>query len=106
ARWIALIALSLHPLLLDFSIAARGYGLSMTLFTWSLYFCLNRRGILAGMLLGLAVSANMTIAFPALALLVATLAAGKGNIRARLRTMAALAIPCAAVFVLICYSPL
>lgn len=37
-RWIALLAISLHPLLMDFSVAARGYSLSLALFVWAVYF--------------------------------------------------------------------
>jgi hypothetical protein len=72
-RWIALIALSLHPLLFDFSVAARGYGLAVTLLVWAVYFCWRRRDALAGVLLGLGVSANLTIAFPAAGLILCPL---------------------------------
>src|ERR1022692_4332728 len=63
------LALGLHPLLLDFSVAARGYGLALALLIWAIEYALRGRRHVAGVLLGLALSANFTIAFPYLALL-------------------------------------
>jgi len=68
-RWTAFALFCLYPLLLDFSIAARGYSLSLAFFVWALYFCLERRYWLAGLLLGLSIAANLAILFPVLALL-------------------------------------
>lgn len=68
-RWTAFALVCLHPMLLDFSIAARGYSLSLAFFTWALYFVLERRYLPAGFLLGLSIAANLTILFPALALM-------------------------------------
>ena len=68
-RWAAFALICLHPLLLDFSIAARGYSLSLAFFAWGLYFCIERRYLLAGVLLGLSFAANVAILFPILALL-------------------------------------
>src|SRR5262249_8766234 len=62
--------------------------------------------ILAGVLLGLAVSANMATAFPALALFISTLVVEEGGTKTRLQSFAAQLIPCAAVFASICYAPL
>jgi hypothetical protein len=77
--WMQLVAgavLVLHPLVLDFFVAARGYGLALGLFTCSLYYVvayfvkgfdllyLSRAGIFAG----LAIGANLTILVPAAAL--------------------------------------
>jgi 4-amino-4-deoxy-L-arabinose transferase-like glycosyltransferase len=70
-RWAAFAAICLCPFLLDFSIAARGYGLSLAFFVWALYFCLERRYLPAGILLGLSIGANLAILFPVLALFVA-----------------------------------
>jgi hypothetical protein len=67
-RWAAFALFCLHPGLLDFSIAARGYSLSLAFFVWALYFCLERRYLLAGALLGLSMGANLAILFPVLAL--------------------------------------
>jgi hypothetical protein len=72
-RWSAFALFCLHPLLFDFSIAARGYSLSLAFFAWGLYFAWERRYLVAGVLLGLAVTANITIVFPVLALFVIVL---------------------------------
>ncbi len=42
-RWITILTLSLHPLLLDFSVAARGYGMGLAFLVWAVYFCMDRR---------------------------------------------------------------
>ena len=67
-RWATFALVCLHPLLFDFSIAARGYGLSLAFFVWALYFCRERRYMFAGFLLGLSMGANLAILFPVLAL--------------------------------------
>jgi hypothetical protein len=46
-RWAAFALVCLHPLLLDFSIAARGYSLSLAFFVWALYFCMEKRYLAA-----------------------------------------------------------
>lgn len=68
-RWTTYVLLCLYPMMLDFSIAARGYGISLAFFVWGLYFCLERRYRLAGCLLGLSIGANLAILFPVLALI-------------------------------------
>jgi hypothetical protein len=68
-RWAMFLALGLHPLLLDFSVAARGYGLALALLIWAMEYALRGRRHAAGVLLGLALSANFTMTFPYLALL-------------------------------------
>jgi hypothetical protein len=68
-RWAMFLALGLHPLLLDFSVAARGYGLALALLIWAMEYALRGRRHVAGMLLGLAISANFTMFLPYLALL-------------------------------------
>jgi hypothetical protein len=67
-RWAAFALFCLNPLLLDFSIAARGYSLSLAFFAWALYFCMDRRYLPAGFLLGLSIASNVAILFPVLAL--------------------------------------
>lgn len=75
-RLLALALLTLHPLVLDFLIAARGYGLAMALFVWALYCAVSwlikgqelKWLRLAGVLAGLSVAANLTFAVPAAAL--------------------------------------
>jgi hypothetical protein len=69
-RWAAFALICVCPMLLDFSIAARGYGLSLAFFVWALYFSFERRYLLAGFLLGLSIAANLGILFPVLALFV------------------------------------
>jgi hypothetical protein len=100
-RWIALLAISLHPLLMDFSIAARGYSLSLALFVWAVYFSGRGRHVLAGVLLGLGVSANLSLAFPALGAMLAAFV-----VAPRVRSFCATAIPAATVFFIICFAPL
>jgi 4-amino-4-deoxy-L-arabinose transferase-like glycosyltransferase len=69
-RWAAFAVVCLCPMLLDFSIMARGYSLSLAFFVWALYFCLEQHYLPAGFLLGLAIASNLTILFPVLALMV------------------------------------
>jgi hypothetical protein len=68
-RWTVFALFCLHPVLFDFSIAARGYSLSLALFVWALYFCFDRRYLRAGFLLGLSIGANLSMLFPVLAML-------------------------------------
>jgi hypothetical protein len=70
-RWAAFALICLHPLLFDFSIAARGYSLSLAFFVWALYFCITCRYLPAGILLGLSFASNVAILFPILALFAA-----------------------------------
>lgn len=94
-RGIALLAFGTAPLLLDFSVAARGYGLSLALLVWAIYSCVTshskRHDVCAGVLLGLSLAANFNIAFPALGLI----AFRRGSL--------ALILPAAAIFGTICY---
>jgi len=71
-RWTAFAAVCLHPLLMDFSIAARGYSLSLALFLWGVHFAWDKRYLAAGVLAGLAIASNLTIVFPVLALIIAS----------------------------------
>jgi 4-amino-4-deoxy-L-arabinose transferase-like glycosyltransferase len=70
-RWAAFALVCLNPLIFDFSIAARGYSLSLAFFVWGLYFCMEKRYLAAGALLGLSFASNVAILFPILALLAA-----------------------------------
>src|SRR5262249_27918122 len=70
-RWIAFVSIGLHPLILDFSVAARGYGISLAFLVWAMVLAMRERYLWGGALLGLAVSANLSVAFPALALICA-----------------------------------
>jgi 4-amino-4-deoxy-L-arabinose transferase-like glycosyltransferase len=78
--WTSLLAvalLSLNPFVLDFMVAARGYGMGLGLWMWalalvyeqlSLPFPQPRRLLLAGSALALSVTANLIFAPPAAAL--------------------------------------
>jgi len=105
-RWMALIAFGLHPLLLDFSIAARGYGLSLALFIWAIYFFLRGRDILAGALAGLAIAANLTLLYPAAGFVLCPLLLRRGDIENRIQGSLRLAFTLIAVFGAICYEAL
>jgi hypothetical protein len=69
-RWTAYLAVGLHPLLLDFSMTARGYGLGLALLVWAIHALQKEREVRAGVLLGLGIAANLTIAIPGVALVV------------------------------------
>jgi hypothetical protein len=69
-RWTAFALFCLSPILLDFSIAARGYSISLAFFVWAIYFCTQQNYLPAGCLLGLSFAANLAIFFPLSALIV------------------------------------
>ncbi len=69
-RWAAFAMVCLCPMLVDFSIMARGYSLSLAFFVWALYFCLDQHYLPAGFFLGLSIASNLTILFPVIALIV------------------------------------
>lgn len=75
----ALALMVLNPLVLDHLCLARGYGVGLTFFVWSLYFSLrylqDRKGselIFAGALIGFSLAANLTFAIPGAALALMT----------------------------------
>jgi 4-amino-4-deoxy-L-arabinose transferase-like glycosyltransferase len=102
-RWVALVVFSLNPLLLDLSVAARGYGLGLALLLWAIYFSIRGRDFGAGVLLGLSVAANLTMAFPAVGVIACPLLLGEGNPEMRTRRILTLAIPAAAMAAVISY---
>ena len=67
------LLLAANPLILDALVMARGYGLALALFAWSLLLgieSLERRTLpLAGILAGLSAAANLTFLIPTIALL-------------------------------------
>jgi hypothetical protein len=105
-RWIALIALSLHPLLLDFSVAARGYGLSLALLTWAIYFFIRERDLISGALLGLSISANLTILYPAVGLAICPFLLRRGDSEKRIQNCLTMAFTAVGVFGAICFATL
>ena len=73
-----LLLLTLNPFLLDFMSAARGYGLALGMFLWAFVLICRQLAssagrslplVAGGFLLGLAVTANLTFAYPAVALI-------------------------------------
>lgn len=76
-RWAALLAIGAHPLLMDFSVAARGYSLAITCLVWAIVFSMRGRTVVTGLLLGLGISANLAVALPALGLLLSRLASSR-----------------------------
>ena len=87
-RWGAFAVVCTCPMLLDFSIMARGYSLSLAFFVWALYFSIDGRYLPAGFLLGLAIASNLTILFPVLALLAVVAILDR-----RIKPLLSLAIP-------------
>jgi len=74
---LAVAALSLHPFVLDFMVAARGYGMALALWMWALAVVLDMLSsdkaepgelVQAGVALALAVTANLVFVLPAAAL--------------------------------------
>ena len=105
-RWTVYIAIGLHPLLLDFSVAARGYGLGLALFACATYLALNHRPIAAGFFGGLAISANLTLITPLTALVLAGFFQTEDAWRSRARQASMLALPAIFTAAAICYLPL
>lgn len=76
------VLLSLHPLVLDYLSAARGYGMALAFWMWSLEFLLDgRRLSLAGVCLGLSPAASLAFLWPATALGIALVAARRASIQ-------------------------
>ncbi|MEK7753337.1 MAG: glycosyltransferase family 39 protein [Acidobacteriota bacterium] len=72
---VSVAALALNPLVLDYLSAARGYGMALGLFLWAVEFLLRyfdqarpEHLYRASLALGLSVAANLTLAFPGVAL--------------------------------------
>lgn len=65
---VSVVGLAIHPMLLDFSVAARGYSMSLALLVWACVAMIRRRRIAFPVLLALAVCANLSSAFPAAAI--------------------------------------
>lgn len=102
-RWSALLGISLAPLVLDFSVAARGYGLGLALLVWAIYFSIEGRDVSAGILTGLSVAATFNLAFSAIGLAVFPLVRDGGKLSARVPRGLAVALPALGVFLAICF---
>jgi Dolichyl-phosphate-mannose-protein mannosyltransferase len=105
-RWIALIALSLHPLILDHSVAARGYGLSVALLVWAIDFGMARKYAICGVLAALALSASLPIIPAVIGLMVAILTIEQGSLKDRLKAFAVMAAPFQATVIAINFGAL
>ncbi|HUA83953.1 MAG TPA: hypothetical protein VMB85_08850 [Bryobacteraceae bacterium] len=105
-RWLALVALSLHPLLLDFSIAARGYGMALAFLVWAMFFAMRRGYFASGAMTGFALSANLTAAFPVAGLFAAMLLLDPVSLKDRLRNFAVMLAPAETIFLAICFGAL
>lgn len=101
-RWAAFAVMGLHPLIFDFSVAARGYGLAMALMVWALWAAMNKRPGAAGILMGLSISANFTFAAPCMGLLAATFLLADGSWIRRLGRAAQMSLLAAATVLAIC----
>ncbi|HEX5323916.1 MAG TPA: hypothetical protein VFW40_09030 [Capsulimonadaceae bacterium] len=102
-RWITLLGVGLAPLMLDFSVAARGYGLGLALLTWAIYFSMRGRDFTAGVLAGLSIAATFNLAYPALGLIACPVALGRGRIAMRFRRSLAVAAAAGGVSLAICF---
>jgi hypothetical protein len=96
-RWVALVAIALHPLLLDFSVAARGYGLGLTLLIWAMYFATRGRSVLSGVCVGFAIAAQLSMAPAAVAMLAALVL-----LHRPVRTLVEITIPAVSIASAIC----
>lgn len=101
-RWVAFIAIGLHPLMFDFSAAARGYSLAMALVVWALLAGITQRYKTAGILAGLAIGANFSAVIPALGFLTACLVLGEGPFTRRLRRTVGMGLLAAAPVLIVC----
>lgn len=87
----SVVLLASNPLILDHLSIARGYGLALGLFVWSLHCSIrhldnpsNLNALFGGgVLLGLSVAANLTFTIPGLGLVAVTLALGLARARHR-----------------------
>lgn len=102
-RWIALAGISLAPLMLDFSVAARGYGLGLALLIWAIYFLMTGRDLAAGILAGLSMAATFNLAFSVIGLIAFPLIRNKGSFGERAMRSLTVSIAASAIFLAICF---
>ncbi len=102
-RWIALVGISLAPLMLDFAVAARGYGLGLALLIWAIYFSMEQRDLAAGICAGLSIAATFNLAFCAIGLIVFPLIRDKDNLSVRVARSLAVLISAGAIFLALCF---
>jgi len=102
-RWIALVGMSLAPLMLDFAVAARGYGLGLALLIWAIYFSMSRRDLAAGIFAGLSMAATFNLAFSVLGLIAFPLIRDKGGIAERMMRSLGVLLAASAIFLAICF---
>lgn len=80
-----------------------GYGLSLAFLIWAIDFAIRRRYWLCGILLGLAVSANLIAAFPAAGLMLAIVLLEDGAWAGRFRSLAVVVASAETIFFAICF---
>jgi hypothetical protein len=102
-RWTVLLAIGLHPLLLDFSVAARGYSLALACLVWAIVFSMRGNSLLTGVLLGLAVATNLVVALPAVGLLLSRMTFSREAIRKRVLDALGAAGLMATIFAAVCW---
>jgi hypothetical protein len=100
------LVIGLHPLLLDFSVAARGYSLALFLLLLGWNFSFRYRTHLAGLCFGLAASSNLVVVFPILAWLLSSLVFGPELFRARFRQVRQILFAAIPVFSVISFPAL
>ncbi len=105
-RWLVYVAIGLHPLLLDFSVAARGYGLSLAFLALALAALMRDRPIPASLFAGLAIGANLTAITASVGLAAARFIQTGESWRGRFRELAKFPAPAIALAAAICYLPL
>jgi hypothetical protein len=105
-RWIAYATLALHPLLMDMTIAARGYGLALAFYFCAVLFTAQGRHLLAGILLGLSMAANLSLVFPVCALLITCILLSIREPSVMMRRIGALGLLPIALAAGICYPAL
>ncbi len=102
-RWAALLAIGAHPLLMDFSVAARGYSLALACLVWAIVFSMRGSTVVTGLLLGLGISANLVVALPALGLLLSRLVFSREAMSRRVRAAAGASVLMILVFAAVCW---
>lgn len=102
-RWVALLAIGVSPMLMDLTIAARGYGLGLALLVWGIYLAMRGRDFAAGALLGLSATAVAVMAVPGAAVVAAVFIVGTDGFQARARRAVEIGVPALAIAFLISY---
>ena len=103
-RTIAFGGLCLAPLLLDFSVAARGYVLGIALLVWAMNLFFRHRYHLAGVAVGLAVATTLNLAYAAVGLALAPLVLERDKVIYRLRRGSCISASAALAFLAVWFA--